>query len=90
LSIKSGPYGESRHRLTDDSVAAVAAALGVNICGAAANALASVDTTLDDPDAVVAMGMSRLAATLLLRVQRSTGLSMDDTIKAIAGHADTG
>lgn len=90
MSIETGPYGESRHRLTDDGVPAVAAALGLNAHGIAAAAVPTGDPALDDPDVVVMMGMTRLAAALLLRVQKSMGLSMDATIKALTAQAGAG
>ena len=90
VSIETGPYGESRHRLTDDGAAAVAAALGLNDQGTAAGSVLTGDPALDDLDAVVTMGMTRLAAALLLRVQKSMGLSMDATIKALTAQAGAG
>ena len=90
LSIEVGPAGESRHRLTGDGAAAVAVALGMNADGMAAGGVQTGDPALDDPDAVVTMAMSRGAAALLLRVQRSLGLSMDATLKALAAQAGTG
>jgi hypothetical protein len=90
MSIETGPFGESRHRLTDDGVVAVAAALGLNAHRIAAGAVPTGDPALDDLDAVVMIGMTRLAATQLLRVQKSMGLSMDATIKALTAQAGAG
>jgi hypothetical protein len=90
LEISTGPSGEVRHRLTDDGVAAVAAALALTSAGHAASGVQTGDAVLDDPDQVVSMGMTRLAAALLFRVQKGLGLSMDDTIKTLAAQAGAG
>jgi len=90
VSIVTGPTGEARHRLTNDGAVAVAVALGMTAAGQAAGGLQTGDPALDDPDAVVSIGMTRRAAALLLRVQRSLGLGLDATIKTLTAQAGAG
>jgi hypothetical protein len=90
LTIETGPTGETRHRLTDDGAVAVEAALGLTTAGQPAGGLQTGDPALDDPDAIVAVPMTRLAAALLLRVQKSLGLSLDATVKWLTAQAGAG
>ncbi len=90
LTIETGPTGEARHRLTHDAAAAVAAALGLTAAGQAAGGLQTGDPALDDPNSVVAVPMTRLAAALLLRVQKTLGLSLDATVKYLTAQAGAG
>ncbi|MGH6905738.1 MAG: hypothetical protein ACREIR_23715 [Geminicoccaceae bacterium] len=90
LAIETGPTGEVCHRLTADGAAAVAAALGLTAAGQPAGGLQTGDPALDNPDAVVAVGMTRLAAALLLRVQKTLGLSLDATVKWLTAQAGAG
>lgn len=91
FDVVVGPSGEKRHRLSDDGIVAVIAALGLTEAGHAAGGLHNTgDPKLDDMDAVVMLGMSRLAAALILRVQQSYETSLDDTLKTLAAHAGAG
>lgn len=84
-----GASGEKRHKLTHDGIIAVTAALGLTEAGEAAGGIHGTPE-VDDMEAVVMVGMSRLAAALLLRVQQSLGTSLDDAVKTIAAHAGAG
>lgn len=84
IAIETGPTGEARHRLTDDGAIAVAAALGLNASGETPAILPG------DPDAIVAVGMSRSAAAALLRAQEVLGLGLDAAVKALATQAGAG
>ena len=90
LSIETGLMGEARHRLTDDGFVAVTAALGMTAHGMAAGGILTGDPALDDPDAVVTPAMTRMSYALILRVQESLGLSIDETIKALTAKAGAG
>ena len=87
FAIDSGPRGEVRYRLTDDGFRAVAAALGMPPGGHSAAGIQTGDQALDDPDQVVEFAMTKLSAALLMRVQRTMGTSLDETIRALAAQA---
>lgn len=89
IAIETGPNGEARHRLTDDGAVAVAAALGLTAAGETVS-LAAEDGGCADASAIVAVGMSRGAAALLLRAQRILGLGLDATVRALAAQAGAG
>jgi len=90
LSSERGSRCKIRHRLTYDGLIAVAIALGINGRGIAATSASRGDPVLDDPNAVVMVGMTRASASLLLRIQKSVGQSMDATVRALAERARAG
>lgn len=87
LSIEKGPGGEARHKLMPNGAIAVAAALGMNAEGDAAS---SPITNADDPDEVVTLAMSRLAAALVWRVAATKGIGVDEAVKLMAALAGAG
>jgi hypothetical protein len=90
LGVSSGSSGEVRHRLTDNGAAAVAAALAMTSAGKAAGGIQTGDPDLDDPNEIVTIGMTRLSAALVFRVQRSFGCSIDETIQRLTAKAGAG
>jgi hypothetical protein len=86
IAIETGPTGEACHRLTADGAVAVAAALGLNAAGETAGG----EDDGADGEAIVAVGMSRAAAALLLRAQQRLGLGLDATVRALAAQAGAG
>jgi hypothetical protein len=87
LSIEKGPSGEARHKLTPDGAVAIAAALALNVKGEAAS---SSVTGADDPDEIVTLAVTRLAAALVMRVARTRGIGTDDAVKLMASLAGAG
>jgi len=87
LSIEKGPTGETRHKLTADGAAAVAAALALNAKGEAAS---SPPAGTDDPNEIVTLAMTRLAAALIMRVAKSKGIGVDEAVKLMTALAGAG
>ncbi len=90
FAIDSGPRGEVRHRLTDAGYRAVAAALGMPACGHSAAGVQTGDVALDDPNEAVEFGMSKLSAALIMRVQRSLGVPIDEAIRVMTTRMGAG
>ncbi|TGQ83739.1 hypothetical protein EN850_03065 [Mesorhizobium sp. M8A.F.Ca.ET.207.01.1.1] len=65
FDVVVGPSSEKRHKLTDEGLVAVTVALRLTEDGQAADELQSGDPNFDDPDEVLMVSTSRLAAALL-------------------------
>lgn len=87
FAVGKGPTGEVRHRLTHDGVVAVQAALALNGKGQAAG---SVMDGGHDPDEVVALGMTRMAAALITRVAQAKGVGVDEAVRLMAAMMGAG
>lgn len=83
IDIVRSADGVAFHRMTEDGMVAVAAALGLNRDGSPRQAALSEDGT-------VLMAMSALSAALILRVQETLGGSVDDAIQAMASRMGAG
>jgi hypothetical protein len=87
MVIYKFPGGNQAHQLTDDGFAAVTAALGMTEDGTPAGGISKEG---DDPDEIVMVGMTRMSAALLMRVQQGLGLGLDATVKTLTAQAGAG
>ena len=59
-------------------------------CGHSAAGVRTGEPPLDDPDQPIEFGMSKLSAALIMRVQRSLGVSIDEAIQAMTARMGAG
>ena len=78
FDISKGLTGEVRHRLTQNGIVAVQAALAMNGKGKAAASVMDEDY---DPDEVVALAMTQGAAALIMRVAQTKGVGVDEAVR---------